>query len=81
MKYFVHDEKNKNLPFNLNSISLEEIENDFKEFKIKNEETEVQRELIDLILKADNESCRNECNLNCQRIRRPQKTFCKNIIQ
>ena len=75
MKYFINNEKNRNISFNLDVISLEEMENDFKEFKSKNEEIEVQRELITLIIKAERESCRNECNKNCPKIRRPQKPF------
>ena len=72
MKYFLNDDKSKNLSFNLDFISLEEIEKDFKEFKSKNEEIEVQRELIDLIKKSEHESCRNDCT-NCHKIRRPEK--------
>ena len=78
MKYFTHTEKNKNLSFNLDLISLEEMENDFKEFKSKNEEIEVQRELINLILKTDNELCGNDCYKSNQKIRRPQREFCTN---
>ncbi len=79
MKNFVHEEKNRNLSFNLDLISLEEIENDFKEFESKNEEIEAKRELIHLLWKADNETKRNDCYRNFQRIRRPQKSFCKNF--
>ena len=61
MKCFVHDERNKNISFNLDLISLEEIENDFKEFESKNEEIEAKRELIHLLWKADNETKRNDC--------------------
>ena len=65
--------------FNLDLISLEEIENDFKEFKSKSEEIEVQRELINLMRRASDESCRNDSFRNFQRIKRPQKPFCTNI--
>ena len=60
-------------------ISFEEIENDFKDFKSKSEDIQVQKELIQLIRKAENESCRNECYENYKRIKRPQNPFCKNI--
>ena len=40
------------IEFNLDEISLSEIEKDFIEFKFKNEEKEVQNELINLIKKA-----------------------------
>ena len=67
------------LSFNLDLISLEEIENDFKLIKSKSEEIEVQRELINLMKRASDESYRNESYKNFQRIKRPQNPFCKNI--
>ena len=70
-----YEEKRKNLSFNLDLISLEEIDNDFKEFKSKSEETEVQNELINLLKETNNESL----NENFQTIKRPDKPFCKNI--
>ena len=73
-----HEEK-KEYSFNLDLISLEEIENDFKEFESKNEEIEVKRELLHLLWKADNETNRNDCCRNFQGIRRPQRSFCKNF--
>ena len=72
-------EKNEKLSFNLDLISLEEIENDFKEFKSKSEEIEVQKELINLMRRASDESYRNDNYKNFQRIKRPQKPFCTNI--
>ena len=72
-------EKNEKLCFNLDLISLEEIENDFKEFKSKSEEIEVQRELINLMRKANDESCRNDSFKNLHKIKRPQKPYCTNI--
>ena len=71
-----HQEK---FSFNLDMISLQEIENDFKIFKSKSEEIEEQRELIKLIGKADDEYFGNDCYRNSQRIKRPQKPFCKII--
>ena len=38
--------------FNLDKISLSEIEKDFIEFKFKKEEKKVQKELLDLMKKA-----------------------------
>ena len=74
-KNYFYEEKNKALSFNLDLISLEEIENDFKEFKSKSEDLEAQNELINLIRSMDNE-CYNE---NVQLIKRPEKPFCKNF--
>ena len=71
--------KNEKLSFNLDLISLEEIENDFKEFKSKSEEIEVQRELINLMKRTNDESCINDNYINFQKIKRPQNPFSKNI--
>ena len=75
IKNYFYEDKNKALSFNLDLISLEEIDNDFKEFKSKSEETEVQNELINLLKETNNESL----NENFQTIKRPEKPFCKNI--
>ncbi len=40
------------IEFNLDKISLSEIEKDFIEFKFKNEEKKVQKELLNLMQKA-----------------------------
>ena len=48
------------ISFNLDLISLEEIENDFNEFKSKNEEIEVQKELLNLLRKAKNNNHQKE---------------------
>ena len=76
LKNYLYEEKNKALSFNLDFISLEEIDKDFKEFKSKSEELEVQNELINLMKKADNEYYYND---NVQIIKRPKKPFCKNF--
>ena len=75
LKNYLYEEKNKALSFNLDFISLEEIDKDFKEFKSKSEELEVQNELINLMKMADNEYY----NENVQIIKRPKKPFCKNF--
>ena len=49
-----NNEKPEKISFNLDLISLEEIENDFNEIKSKNEELEVQKELLNLLRKANN---------------------------
>ena len=76
LKNYLYEEKNKALSFNLDFISLEEIDKDFKEFKSKSEELEVQNELINLMKKADNEYYYSD---NVQIIKRPKKPFCKNF--
>ena len=77
IKNFMIEEKNKVNSFNLDFISLEEIEKDFKEFKSKSEELEVQNELISLMFEADNEYC--DGNKKYEKIKRPQKPFWKLI--
>ena len=79
LQNYINEEKGKKHSFNLDLISFEEIENDFKDFKSKSEDIQVQKELIQLIRKAENESCRNECYENFKKIKRPQNPFCKNI--
>ena len=75
-KNYFGEDKRKQYSFNLDLISFEEIENDFKIFKSKSEEIEEQRELINLLKKSCDESCRND---NFQKIRRPKKPSCINI--
>ena len=79
LKKVFHEDKKEKVSFNLDLISLEEIENDFKEFKSKNEEIEEQRELIKLIGKANEEYYKKDCIRNMHKIKRPLKPFCKNI--
>ena len=81
IKNYLFEEKNKVHSFNLDFISLEEMENDFKEFKSKSEELEVQNELINLMFNADNEfCCDNYKNIKKkEKIERPKKPSCKLI--
>ena len=63
--------KQKKLSFNLDLISLEEIENDFNDFKSKSEEIEVQKELITLLKKTNNNgNCYRRC-INFGKNKRP----------
>ena len=75
IKNYFYEDKNKALSFNLDLISLEEINKDFKEFKSKSEELEVQNELVSLIKEADNEHYREDFHL----IKRPENPSCTNI--
>ena len=79
LQNFINGEKGKKHSLNLDLISFEEIEKDFKDFKSKSEDIQVQKELIQLIRKGENESFRNECYENYKKIKRPQNPFCKNI--
>ena len=76
----VKNKTSDKLSFNLDLISLEEIENDFKEFKSKSEETEVQRELLNLLRNANNNNYNNN-DLTCRKFgkyKRPENPDCKN---
>ena len=75
----LNEERGQNICFNLDKISLEEIENDFKLFKSKSEDIKVQKELLNLIRKVENESCRNDCYKKSKIIKRPENPFSKNI--
>ena len=67
------------LSFNLDLISLEEMENDFNEFKSKSEEIEVQRELLNLLRNANNNYNKNELkNRKFGKYKRPENPACKN---
>ena len=80
-----HEKKNKfnnktseKISFNLDLISLEEIENDFNEIKSKNEELEVQKELLNLLRNANNNfKKKNYCN-NSRKFKRPKNPDYKN---
>ena len=74
-----HEKKNKNnnkkskkkFP-NLDLISLEEIENDFNEIKSKNEEFEVQEELLNLLRNANNNYKKEDSHNNICQLKRPK---------
>ena len=76
-----HEKKNKNninnkksekISFNLDLISLEEIENDFNEIKSKNEELEVQKELLNLLRNTNNNYKNEICPNNFGKFKRPK---------
>ena len=70
--------KQKKLSFNLDLISLEEIENDFNDFKSKSEDIEVQKELITLLKKTNNNgNCNRRC-INIGKYKRPINPVYKN---
>ena len=86
-----HEKKNKNknnnnnnessekISFNLDLISLEEIENDFNEIKSKNEEFEVQKELLNLLRNANNNCKKENCPNNFGNFKRPKNPDYKNF--
>ena len=84
-----HEKKNKNnnnnnessekISFNLDLISLEEIENDFNEIKSKNEEIEVQKELLNLLRNANNHYKNENCPNYFGKFKRPKNPDYKNF--
>ena len=56
--------KNKYKKFDFDSISLEEIENDFMAFKAKSEAIKVQNELLRLLLEPSNKNKSTNSNIN-----------------
>ena len=70
-------EKNKNnkmskkMSFNLDLISLEEIDDDFNKFKSKSEEIEVQKELLFLLKNANNNYKKENHSNNFRKFKRP----------
>ena len=74
-----NNKKSEKMTFNLDLISLEEIENDFNEFKSKSEEMEAQKELLNLLRNANNNyKEENYCN-NFRKFKRPKNPNYKNL--
>ena len=74
-----NNEKPEKISFNLDLISLEEIENDFNEIKSKNEELEVQKELLNLLRKANNKYKKENYPNNFGKFKRPKNPDYKNF--
>ena len=74
-----NNEKSEKISFNLDLISLEEIENDFNEIKSKNEELEVQKELLNLLRNANNNYKKENYPNNFGKFKRPKKPDYKNF--
>ena len=82
--------KKENLNLNLNkngisksqnfeSISIEEIENDFKKLKARSEIFEVENELLKLLENSTNDTSFNEDERKSKLIDRPKNIFYKNL--
>ena len=71
--------KPEKISFNLDLISLEEIENDFNEIKSKNEEIEVQKELLNLLKNANNHYKNENCPNYFGKFKRPKNPDYKNF--
>ena len=74
-----NNKKSEKISFNLDLISLEEIENDFNEIKSKNEEIEVQKELLNLLRNANNHYKNENCPNNFRKFKRPKNPDYKNF--
>ena len=71
--------KNKNNKSDLNLISFEEMENDFKAIKKRNEMNKVEKELLGLLKKSSNINVTNENHENSKDIERSENQFYKNF--
>ena len=74
-----NNRKTEKISFNLDLISLEEIENDFNEIKSKKEEIEVQKELLNLLRNANNHYKNENCPNNFRKFKRPKNPYYKNF--
>ena len=81
-----NEKRNKNnnkasdkISFNLDLISLEEIENDFNVIKSKDEEFEVQKELLNLLRNTNNNYKKENCHNNFGKFKRPKNPDYKNF--
>ena len=73
--------KNKSMSNNsdLNSISFEEMENDFKTIRKRSEMNKIEKELIGLLKKSSNTTIADENYENNEDIERSENQFYKNF--
>ena len=64
---------------NFESISIEEIENDFKKLKARSEIFDVENELLKLLENSTNDTSFNEDGKKDKAIERPKNIFYKNL--
>ena len=64
---------------NFESISIEEIENDFKKLKARSEIFEVENELLKLLENSTNDTSFNDDEKKITKIERPKNIFDKNL--
>ena len=64
---------------NFDSISIEEIENDFKKLKARSEIFEVENELLNLLENSTNDTSFNEDERKNKVVERPKNIFYKNL--
>ena len=83
MKNKNHIKKNckgkKNSKFDINKISLEEIETDFNLLKARSEVIEVENELLSLLRNSTKENSMEDDTKDTIKIKRPKNPFLQNL--
>ena len=69
----------KNNKFDINKISLEEIETDFNLLKARSEIIEVENELLSLLRNSTKENSMEEDTKDTIKIKRPKNPFLQNL--
>ena len=71
--------KKKNSKFDINKISLEEIETDFNFLKARSEVIEVENELLSLLRNSTKENSMEDDTKDTIKIKRPKNPFLQNL--
>ena len=79
MKKKKNYKEKKNSKFDINKISLEEIETDFNLLKARSEIIEVENELLSLLRNSTKENSMEEDTKNTIKIKRPKNPFLQNL--
>ena len=69
----------KNSKFDINKISLEEIETDFNLLKARSEVIEVENELLSLLRNSTKDNSMDEDTKDTIKIKRPKNPFLQNL--
>ena len=79
MKKKKNYKEKKNSKFDINKISLEEIETDFNLLKARSEVIEVENELLSLLRNSTKENSIEEDTKDTIKIKRPKNPFLQNL--
>ena len=79
MKKKKNYKEKKNSKFDINKISLEEIETDFNLLKARSEVIEVENELLSLLRNSTKENSMEDDTKDTIKIKRPKNPFLQNL--
>ena len=79
MKKKKNYKEKKNSKFDINKISLEEIETDFNLLKARSEVIEVENELLSLLRNSTKDNSMDEDTKDTIKIKRPKNPFLQNL--